>query len=927
MRQRERKSPAVLVMTFMIGFAIGFTTCYALFKAPLPNLADVIPDVVEMDAPRPDTETTPAVTPVAEKPSKPAPDLTPGEAQPPVETPAPTPEEQASLAELEAMADTWPARHLFVGVDGLTLAPEAQAFLAELKPGGVVLRDGNIRDTEQTIALVRQIKQAVGLGMETADLPLIVVSQEGGAANPLKLLIAPGPGDLGRAYDPVAASVVGGTYAQECLARGIGVLFAPVLDMADPEAPAAVTDRCFGTERLAVAALGMAFADGAAAAGVIPVAKYYPGGRGASPKKKNAMPALDGDIPAVARAMFPFNEAIPCGVPGIMVGHIAVPALDPGDPPRPASLSPVLVRTNLRGRLKFDGVIISDDLSAECITRGRAMAQAAVQALVAGCDALVVADASQAALREVCDAIQDAIDAGGLSIDELANSKRRLAAWQTRLRNPAPLTRPLPELPPKLEEAPAPPKADKPAAPAPEEAPVAPETPAAPGAVKLKKIVHEIQPGDMLSRLAVKYGVSQDDIMKWNNLTDKNLKYGFNLIIHVPEKADAEAPVAPQPAAPEAPAPEPEPEVAPAPAEAPEPAPEQADEPEPAPKAPAEVEEASAVVDPVVESPQPSVETPPTGEMAGPRKIVHEVKPGEMLSRLAVKYGVSQDDIIQWNDLKDKNLKIGQSLTIHIPGESEIEAPDPSAVAIPEPEAAKLTEVDAPDETPQEVEEVVTVAEPPAGEAPAEIKAAQEMAEPAPAGVAVIESAETPPGMKKIVHEVRPGEMLSRLAVRYGVSQDDIIKWNNLANKTLKYGFNLIIYVPEGFEVPPAVRPAVKEVAPPPGTRKEVYTIKQGDALSVIAQRYGVSQQDIITWNNLTADNIKHGFTLTIYVPVTRAESALSPAIAVYTVVSGDTVASIAERFGLPVQELLRLNGLQEGFALQEGQQLKVPSP
>src|SRR5690606_30411202 len=121
---------------------------------------------------------------------------------------------------------------------------------------------------------------------------------------------------------------------------------------------------------------------------------------------------------------YPFAQAVVAGVPGMLVGHIAVPRLDEAHPQRPASLSPILVREFLRNRWAFKGVILSDDIALAAAATGGDVGKAAVLALAAGCDALILADPAPERIRGVCDAIETAVNDGTLSLENLNESKR-----------------------------------------------------------------------------------------------------------------------------------------------------------------------------------------------------------------------------------------------------------------------------------------------------------------------------------------------------------------------------------------------------------------------------------------------------------------------------------------------------------------------
>jgi beta-glucosidase-like glycosyl hydrolase len=265
----------------------------------------------------------------------------------------------------------------------------------------------------------------------------------------------------------------------------------------------------------------------------------------------------------------------------MMVGHIAVPQLDEGHPARPASLSPMLVHEFLRNRWDFKGVVLSDDIAMAGAATDGNVEKAAVQALEAGCDALILADPSRERIRSVCVAIEDAVNAGVLTAESLSESKRRLDGLQTWLQDPHGLPGDVPELPEDLatpaqaKAEPTEPAAERPteeeapekdaaseetvAAAEPDASPGAPEEPSEtsepedetaeaapepskpaeeeapkPAPAPAKPTRHEVKPGDTLTRIASRYGVSIEDLKAWNNLEGDKILLGQKLKVSPP---------------------------------------------------------------------------------------------------------------------------------------------------------------------------------------------------------------------------------------------------------------------------------------------------------------------------------------------------------------------------------------------------------
>lgn len=167
-------------------------------------------------------------------------------------------------------------------------------------------------------------------------------------------------------------------------------------------------------------------------------------------------------------------------------------------------------------------------------------------------------------------------------------------------------------------------------------------------------------------------------------------------------------------------------------------------------------------------------------------------------------------------------------------------------------------------------------------------------------------------------YKVAKGDTLGKIAARHGVSVQDITRFNRIRNANRIYvGMELVIPAPGGAPPPAALAstapgPAAKK----PSTRKVSHTVRRGEALSVIAAKYGVKQSDVMRWNKISnANKVYAGQTLVIY---TSAASWST-----YTVRSGDSLGRIAQKQGCSVSDLKSWNNLR-GSTIYPGQKLKV---
>ncbi len=269
-------------------------------------------------------------------------------------------------------------RAAIVGLSGLVLGHDERALLSELPPLGIILFKRNIGNPDQLRGLVDQVR---GL------LPscLLMVDQEGGRVarlRPPHWRDHPPAATLGRLHARAAeagqraAFLTGALIGADCAAAGFDVACAPVLDRAVAGASDVIGDRAHAAEPDAVAVLAGAVADGLLSAGVQPVGKHVPGHGRAAVDSHHLLPELD-DVEA--DDLLPFRSL--SWLPWMMTAHVRYRQVDPV---HPATLSRTVLREVVRGRIGFENVLVSDDLSMRAVQGGSGDAAAAC--LAAGCD-------------------------------------------------------------------------------------------------------------------------------------------------------------------------------------------------------------------------------------------------------------------------------------------------------------------------------------------------------------------------------------------------------------------------------------------------------------------------------------------------------------------------------------------------------------
>jgi beta-N-acetylhexosaminidase len=279
---------------------------------------------------------------------------------------------------------------LMFGFEGKAVPPRLGRWLREGTVGGVVLFSRNVENPRQVRNLCREIHAA---SARERPAPIISIDQEGGR---VMRLTAPGFTRFppARCYSLFCcrasrvAEAVGESIGAELRAVGVDVNFAPVLDVdSNPDNPV-IGDRALSTDPRTAAELGVAFLRGMLSQGVLPVGKHFPGHGGTATDSHVVLPVVRSSRDALRRKdLHPFRRAIRAGIPALMTAHVLYPALDREFP---ATLSEKILRGLLRDQLRFRGVVFSDALEMQAITDGFAIGDAAVRAVSAGCDVVLV---------------------------------------------------------------------------------------------------------------------------------------------------------------------------------------------------------------------------------------------------------------------------------------------------------------------------------------------------------------------------------------------------------------------------------------------------------------------------------------------------------------------------------------------------------
>src|SRR5439155_5473194 len=323
--------------------------------------------------------------------------------------------EPGALIESEVMSPSALRRQigqlLIAGFNGQQIPAELRSLAKEFGLGGVILFARNVAEPEQVAELSFDAARLV------PDLPVWVsVDQEGGRVARLKAPFTEWPpmATLGRAGDVGLAERFARALAAELKAVGFTLDYTPVLDVLTNPRNQVIGDRALADNADDVAQLGAAIVRTLQAEGIAACGKHFPGHGDTSADSHHELPLVEHPPERLREVEFaPFRAAIEAGVATIMTAHVLVPALDEN---RPASLWRVIVNDILRKELRYDGVIISDDLEMKAIANEYTPSAAAVMAIEAGCDAMLICSGNTDAKAAALEALLHAVEDEGLSL-------------------------------------------------------------------------------------------------------------------------------------------------------------------------------------------------------------------------------------------------------------------------------------------------------------------------------------------------------------------------------------------------------------------------------------------------------------------------------------------------------------------------------
>jgi beta-N-acetylhexosaminidase len=302
----------------------------------------------------------------------------------------------------------------------ISLLPEKKAGLMkmvqEYQWGGIIVFYGELESTARLIAELQEI----------SEIPLFVCSDlENGAGSLFSgATLFPSNMSIAATRNLDAAYKAGKITAQEAKEIGINVIFAPCVDVNSNPANPIINIRSYGESPSLVSDFSQAFVTGCQIEGVMATAKHFPGHGDTSEDSHIKLPVIKKSRKALDKVeLFPFKKIIKDDIGGIMTAHIAVPGLDKSM--KPATLSKPVITDLLRNEFGFEGIVFTDALIMGGITNNQEESPV-VQAVLAGCDILLMPPDPVKALDEIC----TAVEAKTITLDIIETAYERIQSYK-----------------------------------------------------------------------------------------------------------------------------------------------------------------------------------------------------------------------------------------------------------------------------------------------------------------------------------------------------------------------------------------------------------------------------------------------------------------------------------------------------------------
>lgn len=310
---------------------------------------------------------------------------------------------------------------IFGGIEGVELSEKSREMIREDKVGGIIFFKDNLVNANQIVTLLNSIKAE---NMQQQYPLFLGIDQEGGRVTRIpELSNLPTNKQIGKKDNPALAFQLGELLGKQLNAFGFNLDFAPVLDVdSNPNNPV-IGDRSFGSDPKLVSELGISTMKGLQSENVISVIKHFPGHGDTEVDSHIELPIVSKNMKELQALEFiPFQNALKSGADVVMIGHILLPEIDAN---KPSSISNVVITKILREQLKYEGVVMTDDMTMKAILDNYEIGEAAVEAVKAGNDIVLIAHDYEKVHRAI-QAILEAVRNEEIKVEQIDRSVERI---------------------------------------------------------------------------------------------------------------------------------------------------------------------------------------------------------------------------------------------------------------------------------------------------------------------------------------------------------------------------------------------------------------------------------------------------------------------------------------------------------------------
>ncbi len=325
----------------------------------------------------------------------------------------------------------------FVCLEGDEVNQSILDFLNDTEVGNIILFKKNITSKDQLVQFNQTLSKKIV--ENTTVYPFISIDQEGGDVTRIQkeAVIYPSNMAVSAAQATSYPESMGESMAKELTSLGINFNFAPVVDVnSNPDNPV-IKNRSYSDDPYVVAQYALGMIEGLQRGGVLSSVKHFPGHGNTQTDSHFGLPVIDKSLDELKQMeLIPFQKAIDFGVDAVMMAHILFPQIEQNE--IPATLSKTIIQDLLRKEMGFDGIVITDSMRMDAISKFFGEAEGSIQAINAGVDMVIlgtgkISEDNLVVQKEAILAVRKAVEDGTISEDVLDEHVRRILIEKEKL--------------------------------------------------------------------------------------------------------------------------------------------------------------------------------------------------------------------------------------------------------------------------------------------------------------------------------------------------------------------------------------------------------------------------------------------------------------------------------------------------------------